>query len=39
MMMQAWADHLDTLRTGVRVKSAKPRSARVRSEISLYGAA
>lgn len=39
LMMQAWADHLDTLRTGVRVKSAKPRSARVRSEISLHGAA
>ena len=38
-MMQAWADHLDSLRTGVRVKSAKSRNARMRSETSLYGAA
>jgi integrase len=33
-MMQAWADHLDALRTGVRVRSAKPRSVRMRSEAS-----
>jgi len=39
LMMQAWADHLDSLRTGVRVKSAKSRNARVRWETSLYGAA
>jgi integrase len=39
LMMQAWADHLDSLRTGVRVKSAKSRNARMRSETSLYGAA
>ena len=39
LMMQAWADYLDSLRTGVRVKSAKSRNARVRSETSLYGAA
>jgi hypothetical protein len=38
-MMQAWADHLDALRTGVRVRSAKSRSVRVRSEASPYGAA
>jgi integrase len=33
-MMQAWADHLDSLRTGVRVRSPKTKGVRVRAEAS-----
>ena len=32
LMMQAWADHLDFLRTGARVRSAKSRNVRMRPE-------
>jgi hypothetical protein len=34
LMMQAWADHLDALRTGVRVRSVKSRNARLSPEAS-----
>jgi len=34
LMMQVWADHLDSLRTRVRARSTKARVARLRSEAS-----